>query len=99
MRRFLRLEAVVVVGLWVPGLVFSCLAEGRRKILFEVEGSVLLPRAAVEGDKPDFEVLLEDFLPFTADLTAIAQVCRFWAGLPLDRFGGQRYGSTACLRT
>lgn len=74
MRCFLRLEEDVEVGLWIPGLVFCCFVGGRRDILLEVEAEDLLFRAVVVVDKPDLEDLLEDFLPFTDGLTAIASV-------------------------
>ena len=57
-RRFLCLEIAVLVGLWVPGLVFCCLARGRRGVLFETE-------------EPVFEGLVEGFLPLTDGLMAI----------------------------
>lgn len=73
MRRPLRLAAVVVVGLWVPGLVFSCFAGGRREPLFEVEGGVLPFRGVVEEEIPGLEDLAEGLLPLTEGLMAIAE--------------------------
>jgi hypothetical protein len=76
MRRFLRLlaEVLVAVGLWMPGLVFTCFAGGRREVLFEVEDEGLVLRDLVEGDAeeyPGLEDLVEGFLPLTDGLMAI----------------------------
>ncbi len=46
------------VGLWLPGLVFTCLGGGRRVILFEAEEEVL-PLRGVEEEEPGFEDLEE----------------------------------------
>jgi hypothetical protein len=75
MRRFLRLVAEVLeaVGLWTPGLVFTCFAGG-REILLELEDEDLLRRDLVDADAeedPGLEDLAEGFLPLTDGLMAI----------------------------
>ena len=78
MRRFLRLvaEVLVAVGLWMPGLVFTCFAGGRGEILFELEDEGLLRRDLVDEDgeeDPGLEDLVEGFLPLTEGLMAILE--------------------------
>jgi hypothetical protein len=79
MRRFLRLLAAVEVaalGLWMPGLVFTCLARVRREILLELEDERLLLRDFVDEDVEEdlvLEDLSEGFWPLTDDLTAISE--------------------------
>lgn len=77
----------------MPGLVFSCLAEERREILFVAE-AVLLLRGVVEEDVPDFEGLVEGFLPLTDGLTAIAkdaECCKIAFGKAVDARSGVKY--------
>ena len=67
---------LVAVGLWMPGLVFTCFAGGRREILFELEDEGLLRRDLVDEDgeeDPGLEDLVEGFLPLTGGLMAILE--------------------------
>lgn len=76
MRCFLCLEEALLLGLWVPGLVFCCLAGGRRETLLRGDEMGFCRLTAEEVELVLEVDLVDVLLPFTDGLGAIAKACR-----------------------